>query len=59
MTATGSGRPAVLAVILFFVAGGLVLARVRVEDGRAEARAAEVRHGVAQPAVALPGGVPS
>jgi MFS transporter, UMF1 family len=55
VTATGSGRPAVLAVILFFVGGGLVLARVRVDEGRAEARAAEVRHGVAA-AAALPGG---
>lgn len=46
VTATGSGRPAVLGVILFFVGGGLVLLRVQVEEGRAAARAAEVRHGV-------------
>jgi UMF1 family MFS transporter len=35
---TGSGRGAILSVILFFVAGGLVLSRVDVEEGRRAAR---------------------
>ena len=34
----GSSRPAVLSVILFFVAGGLVLTRVNVAEGEAQAR---------------------
>ena len=33
-TATGSGRGAILSVILFFVAGGLVLSRVNIEEGQ-------------------------
>jgi UMF1 family MFS transporter len=33
VTLTGSSRPAVLTVILFFVAGGVVLTRVNVEEG--------------------------
>ena len=36
VTLTGSSRPAVLSVILFFVAGGLVLSRVDVAAGEAE-----------------------
>jgi MFS transporter, UMF1 family len=36
----GSSRPAVLSVILFFVAGGLVLTRVNVAEGEAQARQA-------------------
>jgi UMF1 family MFS transporter len=38
---TGSGRPAILSVIAFFVAGGALLAFVDVEEGRRAARAAE------------------
>src|SRR5690606_31136309 len=38
---TGSTRNAVLAVIAFFVVGGLLLGRVDVEEGRRVARAAE------------------
>ena len=59
VSATGSGRPAVLGVMLFFVVGGLVLLRVRVEEGRAEARAAEIRHGVARPPAIPSGATPS
>ena len=33
VTVTGSSRPAVLSVIVFFVAGALVLSRVDVEEG--------------------------
>ena len=36
VTLTGSSRPAVLSVIVFFVAGGIVLARVDVEAGERE-----------------------
>jgi UMF1 family MFS transporter len=36
----GSSRTAVASVILFFIAGGLVLARVNVAEGEAHARAA-------------------
>jgi MFS family permease len=39
--AFGSSRPAVLAIIVFFVAGGLLLLRVDVEEGRRVARAAD------------------
>jgi len=39
--ATGSSRNAVLAVVLFFIVGGLLLSRVRVDEGRARARAVE------------------
>jgi UMF1 family MFS transporter len=39
-TVTGSSRTAVLAVIAFFVAGGLLLARVDVGEGQRVARAA-------------------
>src|SRR5688572_10967791 len=38
---TGSGRNAILAVVSFFVIGGLLLTRVDVEAGRRAARAAE------------------
>lgn len=37
-TATGSTRTAILSVLVFFVAGGLLLTRVDVEAGRATAR---------------------
>lgn len=40
---TGSSRNAILSVIFFFVVGGLLLARVNVEEGREEARRAEER----------------
>ncbi len=38
---SGSGRDAILAVIFFFVAGGLLLTRVDVDAGRRAARSAE------------------
>jgi UMF1 family MFS transporter len=38
---SGSSRNAILSVIVFFVAGGLLLARVDVEEGRRAAREAE------------------
>jgi UMF1 family MFS transporter len=41
VSATGSGRSAILAILIFFVAGGLLLTRVNVEAGRRDARAAE------------------
>ncbi len=41
VTLTGSSRPAVLSVIVFFVAGALVLSRVDVEAGEREAAEAE------------------
>jgi UMF1 family MFS transporter len=40
---TGSSRSALLSIILFFVAGGWLLARVDVPAGQARARAAEPR----------------
>ena len=40
VTIFGSSRAAVLSVILFFVAGALVLTRVDVATGEAQARAA-------------------
>jgi UMF1 family MFS transporter len=40
---TGSSRSALLSIILFFVAGGWLLARVDVPAGQARARAAETR----------------
>jgi UMF1 family MFS transporter len=39
--ATGQSRPAILSLILFFVLGGLILAFVDVDEGRAQARRAE------------------
>lgn len=41
ITLTGSSRPAILALALFFAAGGAVLSRVDVERGRRVAREAE------------------
>jgi UMF1 family MFS transporter len=41
LSATGSSRPAILALIAFFVAGGVVLARVDVSRGVRMAREAE------------------
>ena len=38
---TGSAQNAILSIIVFFIAGGLILARVDVEAGRRAARAAE------------------
>jgi UMF1 family MFS transporter len=46
---TGSSRNAILALVLFFVAGGVLLAFVDVDRGRRAARAAEARAGL-QPA---------
>jgi UMF1 family MFS transporter len=42
ITLTGSSRPAILALVLLFVAGGTILSLVDVERGRAAAREAEV-----------------
>ena len=42
ITATGSSRGAILAVIGFFVVGGALLYFVKVPEGQAAARAAEV-----------------
>jgi UMF1 family MFS transporter len=41
VTATGSGRLAVLSIIVFFIVGWVILARVNVDAGQAAARAAE------------------
>ena len=41
--ATGSSRGAILSIILFFVIGGLLLARVDVDEGQRAARAAEAK----------------
>ncbi len=43
IAATGSSRPAILAIVVFFVAGGTILAFVDVAEGRARAREAEAR----------------
>ena len=43
VSTTGSGRSAILAILIFFVAGGLLLLRVNVEAGRRDARAAEAQ----------------
>ena len=40
LSATGSSRPAILALIVFFIVGGLLLSRVDVARGRAAAEAA-------------------
>jgi UMF1 family MFS transporter len=45
VTISGSSRAAVLSVILFFVLGALVLTRVNVSKGEAEARAATLAAG--------------
>jgi len=47
--ASGSSRPAILAVILFFVVGGYLLARVDVEAGQRTARDAESAVGLGAP----------
>jgi len=47
--ASGSSRPAILAVILFFVVGGYLLARVDVEAGQRAARDAESAVGLGAP----------
>jgi len=44
---TGSSRPAILATVVFFIAGGAVLWFVRVDEGRRAARAAEDREALA------------
>ena len=41
--ATGSSRPAILSLIVFFIVGGLLLARVDVSRGQQAAREAEAR----------------
>jgi UMF1 family MFS transporter len=41
LSATGSSRPAILALVVFFVVGGLILSRVDVRRGAAQARAAD------------------
>jgi UMF1 family MFS transporter len=41
IAATGSSRPAILALIVFFVLGGILLAFVDVDEGRRRAREAE------------------
>lgn len=41
--ATGQSRPAILAIIVFFVLGGILLLFVDVEEGRAQARRAEAQ----------------
>jgi UMF1 family MFS transporter len=41
ISATGSSRPAILALVVFFVAGGALLTRVDVDEGRRRARLAE------------------
>ena len=41
IAATGSSRPAILALVVFFVAGGAVLTLVDVDEGRRRARLAE------------------
>ena len=43
ITLFGSSRAAIVSVILFFVAGGLVLTRVNVAEGEAQAAAASLR----------------
>ena len=45
--ATGSSRGAILAVMVFFVAGGALLSRVDVAEGQRVARAAEAQAGLA------------
>jgi UMF1 family MFS transporter len=43
VSGTGSSRNAILAVVSFFIVGGLLLSRVDVDAGRRAARAAEAR----------------
>src|ERR687898_1397332 len=40
VTATGSGRIAVLSIVIFFIVGWILLAKVNVERGQSIARAA-------------------
>lgn len=47
ISATGTSRNAVLALVLFFVAGALLLRQVDVDAGRRAARAAEAAHAAA------------
>jgi hypothetical protein len=44
VTITGSSRPAVLSVILFFIVGAVLLTRVDVAQGELEAAAIESSH---------------
>jgi UMF1 family MFS transporter len=41
VSSSGQGRIAILAVLVFFIVGALLLTRVSVDDGRREARAGE------------------
>jgi UMF1 family MFS transporter len=43
LAATGSSRPAILSLLVFFVVGGILLAFVNVERGRRAAEEAEAR----------------
>lgn len=43
IAATGSSRPAILTLVVFFAAGGALLSFVDVAEGRARARQAEAR----------------
>jgi UMF1 family MFS transporter len=45
-TLTGSSRNAILSLIVFFIAGGVILSFVDVEEGRRAAREAEARAGL-------------
>ena len=47
--ASGSSRDAILSLVIFFVIGGLLLARVDVEEGQRVARSAERRANSAPP----------
>jgi UMF1 family MFS transporter len=49
ISATGSSRSAVLSIIVFFVAGGALLAFVDVKQGQRAAREAEARVGLREP----------
>jgi UMF1 family MFS transporter len=52
--ATGNNRPAILAIVVFFIAGMMLLTRVDIDEGRRIARAEDARtHGVDEP---VPGG---
>jgi len=44
LTSTGSGRPAILALVVFFVLGMALLSRVDIERGRRLAREADAAH---------------
>jgi len=49
LAATGSSRPAILALVAFFALGAWMLGRVDVARGRAAAREAEARAGDVAP----------